>query len=876
MEGNSWDVADDISGSLLDVFRESGDGDSGAESKESESNGEDRDYHSIKMVLLDITREVPGAETNVEKPKEKKQSRIPIRQKKSTFISSNFDSSETSDMFIDIRDTDGSESELNQLDESTTGGSTEIDISRFVCDSTSSTGPGAPTTATEADGSQPESDKHSLDCEMSIRDGIAALSVHLKDIAIDLDDVNETIIEAPEEFRTEADATIVSETDVGEPGRPNKEPLIRDDDNGSKAEAGDTCRRAPYEDASEPSDNGPPETDSERSPCECECVGDPNRHDDPSDNNNAGVAHKCNGEVTYKHRHVGTCRQAAPALHAFAGDVQTGDGQSPPDSFIQAANEALVRGADLISKLQMLSGPVGERSVPLLERFVPVFDASVDCVREPAAAEPSIDAGVEVCARTSGCSRVSTATVCAALDNEGRSNPVSCDQDNNQDNQESRIKPPNCAKLECDTVKSASVVENKSAVSFERPLSWEFRNGRLVFDVAKENESDSGLEQEDSARENKGDDGSQSSNEEEVNSILHSRDINKRKTDTSSRLKYLEKKLKEAGITDKKTEESSGSKLSNNAKDVPPPSDNAKQTSASDKEEQVVDKSSLSSSDDDSTYYDANQTLPCENDEPEELNDKTNESNHTTSSSFCEFDVRQVASFAGFEADDYYVVYDELDETSSEEETEYHHLRVTKPSTMRGEDLERSKHNPDQDNLKSLLKKPGRSRDSKKSNRVVFNENKNEFFDADYIILIREECDYDEDDDDGVCCCNQHEMVRLACCEPNCNCGSYEGYADPTPQSPKFAPPLEFVDAVTLSPPEGYKDMELGEQQLFALQQLSRRGQRAAVCRECSASHDEDGECFYFVFFMKIKKYSITTLKLNNARENDILLTNIL
>lgn len=163
-------------------------------------------------------------------------------------------------------------------------------------------------------------------------------------------------------------------------------------------------------------------------------------------------------------------------------------------------------------------------------------------------------------------------------------------------------------------------------------------------------------------------------------------------------------------------------------------------------------------------------------------------------------------------------------------------------------------HNPDRDNLKSLLKKPGKGgRDGGKKNRVVFNENRNEFFDADYIILIREECDYDEDDDD-VCCCNQHEMVRLTCCEPNCNCNSYsEGnYQEQTPQSPKFAPPLEFVDAVTLSPPEGYKDMELGEQQLLALQQMARRGQRTAVCRECSASHEDEGESlFYNIYFLR-------------------------
>ncbi|CAG9859520.1 unnamed protein product [Phyllotreta striolata] len=157
---------------------------------------------------------------------------------------------------------------------------------------------------------------------------------------------------------------------------------------------------------------------------------------------------------------------------------------------------------------------------------------------------------------------------------------------------------------------------------------------------------------------------------------------------------------------------------------------------------------------------------------------------------------------------------------------------------------DRSKHNPDVDNLKSSLKKSSFGKKDRKSNRVVFNETKNEFFDADYIILIREECDFDEEDDDGVCTCYQQEMVRLQCCEPDCACGG-GGFGppdadNPTPQSPKFAPPMEFVDAVTLSPPEGYKDMEMEE---LAYKQMARsRQQRTAVCRECSASQDCDGD----------------------------------
>lgn len=148
----------------------------------------------------------------------------------------------------------------------------------------------------------------------------------------------------------------------------------------------------------------------------------------------------------------------------------------------------------------------------------------------------------------------------------------------------------------------------------------------------------------------------------------------------------------------------------------------------------------------------------------------------------------------------------------------------------------RSKHNPDQDNLRSLLKRPGKVKDKSNNNRVVFNEKKNEFFDADYVILIREECDYDEDDDDGVCTCSQHDIVSMTCCEPNCNCTLYE---DQNPRSPKFAPPLEFVDAVTLSPPEGYKDIE--EQQLSVLEQAGRL-QHKVICSECSESQEGDGD----------------------------------
>lgn len=73
--------------------------------------------------------------------------------------------------------------------------------------------------------------------------------------------------------------------------------------------------------------------------------------------------------------------------------------------------------------------------------------------------------------------------------------------------------------------------------------------------------------------------------------------------------------------------------------------------------------------------------------------------------------------------------------------------------------------------LRSLLKPVNRPPPVRK-NRVVFDETRNEFFDADYIILIREDCPYDEEDEEP-CTCGDHELVRI-CCDEGCNCG----YAD--------------------------------------------------------------------------------------------------
>ncbi|XP_044753027.1 uncharacterized protein LOC123312586 isoform X2 [Coccinella septempunctata] len=359
-----------------------------------------------------------------------------------------------------------------------------------------------------------------------------------------------------------------------------------------------------------------------------------------------------------------------------------------------------------------------------------------------------------------------------------------------------------------------------------KSLRWSFKNGRLVFD----SESD--------ADENKAASAQDRDSLESGELRLSSKEINRRIDENKSRLRYLEEKLKKAGISDQTKRDKEDSTRADVAEQVV-------ETSELKTEGEPADKDGDSRID--ILEVNGNDVADYGEDYAEGL------TSFTGGEEFCQFDVNQLGSFPAV-LNGYCLVYDELNQATDSEE-EFHvisfeedadldhqfYLISNKTTANMGTDSDRPKHNPDTENLKSLLKRPGRKRD-KKSNRVVFNENKNEFFDADYIILIREECDYDDEDDDSVCTCNQHEMVRLTCCEPNCNCSVYEGF-DPTPQSPKFAPPLEFVDAVTLSPPEGYKDMELEEQELFALQQMARRGQqRHAVCRECSATHDDNDE----------------------------------
>lgn len=166
--------------------------------------------------------------------------------------------------------------------------------------------------------------------------------------------------------------------------------------------------------------------------------------------------------------------------------------------------------------------------------------------------------------------------------------------------------------------------------------------------------------------------------------------------------------------------------------------------------------------------------------------------------SSCTFDAGSLSTYE--RKSEISICYDELLDPSDEEVNEDEMRGDQRSAANAATNSEDRRHNKDVTKLKSSIKKVPR----KKKNRVTFNENKNEFFEADYIILIREECQYDEESDEGICTCSQHEMVRLTCCDNECN-----GYER---EPAGCGPPGEFVDQVTLSPPEGYKDSGLFNQ----------------------------------------------------------------
>lgn len=96
--------------------------------------------------------------------------------------------------------------------------------------------------------------------------------------------------------------------------------------------------------------------------------------------------------------------------------------------------------------------------------------------------------------------------------------------------------------------------------------------------------------------------------------------------------------------------------------------------------------------------------------------------------------------------------------------------------------------------LRGLLKKPNRPAPSQK-NRVIFDETRNEFFDADYIILVRDDCPYDEEDEEP-CTCGEHELVRL-CCDEGCQCTAYaeDGRTPQVIKPPRTHSPLYLLSS---------------------------------------------------------------------------------
>lgn len=147
----------------------------------------------------------------------------------------------------------------------------------------------------------------------------------------------------------------------------------------------------------------------------------------------------------------------------------------------------------------------------------------------------------------------------------------------------------------------------------------------------------------------------------------------------------------------------------------------------------------------------------------------------------CEFNARDFAIFNHFLNNNIHECYDELTEEFVEHIEKSHETIIEKDYNANCENscdcsieaiplynpvltMRETTMGP----IRGLLKKPNRPPTSRK-NRVVFDETKNQFFDADYIILIREDCLYDEEEDTEPCTCGEHELVRI-CCDEGC-CG---------------------------------------------------------------------------------------------------------
>ncbi|CAB3383585.1 Hypothetical predicted protein [Cloeon dipterum] len=126
--------------------------------------------------------------------------------------------------------------------------------------------------------------------------------------------------------------------------------------------------------------------------------------------------------------------------------------------------------------------------------------------------------------------------------------------------------------------------------------------------------------------------------------------------------------------------------------------------------------------------------------------------------------------------------------------------------------------------LKSIIKS---SHATGHKRRVTFNENCNKFFDADYVILVGEDCNGDE----------TTRLVSMCKKQPNQPLPD----AFPTELCP-FEQALDYVDhQVTLSPPEGYKDV-LGavrhddeSESESSGEAQDEDGCQSPICEQCSA-----------------------------------------
>lgn len=277
-----------------------------------------------------------------------------------------------------------------------------------------------------------------------------------------------------------------------------------------------------------------------------------------------------------------------------------------------------------------------------------------------------------------------------------------------------------CTGSEGPSSEPAKLIGPQIAAAKQQELTWEFRNGRLVF---AEDGSNSANNLQISAEEvvcsGKGAIDQQESNSEQFSSvssveieveppvpqisncstdgsilspnhILSSRDINKRAGDLNSRLKYLEDKLKKAGITDAKEETLTGIKdntetdKNNNRNNLRCPVEEESSCNCSHNKDSLKPHQ----------YVAFNENLEEENCDPKVINysdfqkDSTDLKEIVRSGTadkgidsgsedfipegfqdFCQFDVNNLTGFPAFDANESLGIYDEFLEDSSSDES---------------------------------------------------------------------------------------------------------------------------------------------------------------------------------------------------------------